>query len=407
MNNLLRHIHQHSLDGLHSGLVIGAGSGSQLADWRQLGCRQLLLAEAHPRLAEELGRRLRHEQGEQLLAFAVTAEEQPLATLQPINNLAYSSLNTATELFEHYPNLRRDEVLDVPARSLEQLLAEQALDARQLHALSIAAPGQALQLLQSTSATVLQAFTWILIECSSEALYQDDASASEITAWMEGLGYDLASENPDAIYPQSQLLFERNPSLMERQRLLNDFATLRSQAALSAEDSQQQIAQLQQQLQQRDKAVLELTEHANEQTLKIEALNKQNTELTQAFEEQAELASKAQVDTAHSEDIAALAIARDALAEEKSQLIKAYDEQVKLGSECNAQIDKITAERDQAQKTVHEQKKALETAHEHVKTLQSDSIQGQDRQRLLEEELIKAEAQLELIKDLLLREPGL
>lgn len=60
---LLRRIHEHSADGLDTSLIVGAGTGSQLGDWRQLGCRQLLLAEAHPRLAEELGRRLRHDQG--------------------------------------------------------------------------------------------------------------------------------------------------------------------------------------------------------------------------------------------------------------------------------------------------------------------------------------------------------
>ena len=29
MNKLLRHIHEHSLDSLHSGLIVGAGNGSQ------------------------------------------------------------------------------------------------------------------------------------------------------------------------------------------------------------------------------------------------------------------------------------------------------------------------------------------------------------------------------------------
>lgn len=76
MNELLRHILEHCAEGLSSGLIVGAGAGSQLDDWRPLRCRQLVLAEAHPRLAEELGRRLRRDQGEYLLALAVIAEDQ-------------------------------------------------------------------------------------------------------------------------------------------------------------------------------------------------------------------------------------------------------------------------------------------------------------------------------------------
>jgi cyanophycinase-like exopeptidase len=590
MNKLLRHIHEHSLDSLHSGLIVGAGNGSQLSDWRQLGCRHLLLAEAHPDQAEELGRRLRHEHGELLLALAVTADEQPMAMLQPLNNLAYSSLNTAIDLFAHYPNLRSGEAMQVPARSLGQLLAEQELDEQQPHLLLIAAPGQAMELLQGTPATVLQAFTWLLIECSSEPLYQGDADASEISTWLQGLGYDLVSDDPDAIYPQSQLLFKRNPSVVERLRLSSEIAELRSQQVHAAQSSQQQIAALQQQLQQCEAILAEHTRLANERQTQIDtltkehteltathdalgkdkialgvardeqtklaserqaqidtlgkekadlasardALAKEKTELTKARDEQAKLASerqakidalgkekadlasardalakekseltkardehaklaserKAQIDALGKEN-ADIASARDALAKEKSELTKARDEQTKLASEHQAQIDalgkekadlasvrdalakekgeltkardeqtklaserqakidalgkekadltaardalakekteltktreeqtnlaserkaqvdKIIAERDQVQKSFTEQKKTFDNAELKIKTLENEASESLQRQQMLQEELIKAEAQIELIKDLLLREPGL
>ena len=465
MNNLLRHIREHSTDGLHSAIIIGAGNGSQLSDWRQLGCGHLLLAEAHPRQAEELGRRLRHEQGERLLALALTADEQPMATLQPLNNLAYSSLNAAIGLFEHYPNLRSGEALQVPARSLGQLLAEQALDEQQPHLLLIAAPGQAMQLLQGTPAGVLQAFTWLLIECSSEPLYQCDASASEISAWLQGLGYDLVSDDPDAIYPQSKMLFKRNPSVLESLRLSSEVAELRSQRVHAAQASRQQIAAMQQQLQQRDATLVEQTRLTNERQTQIDMLAKENAELTAALdalgkekislgvardEQTKKLASErqAQIDALGKEK-ADLASARDALAREKSELTKARDEQAKLASERQAkidalsiekadlaaagdalskekieitktrdeqtklaserkgQLDKITAERDQVQKSVAEQKKTFDNAQQQIKTLENEASESLQRQQLLQEELIKAEAQIELIKDLLLREPGL
>ena len=506
MKKLLRHIHEHSADGLDTSLIVGAGTGSQLGDWRQLGCRQLLLAEAHPRLAEELGRRLRHDQGEHLLAVAVTGNEQPVATLQALNNLAYSSLNQAADLFTYYPNLRRDEALQVPARSLEAIVDEQALDGRQHHALLIAAPGQALQLLQATPAAALHTFSWVIIECSSEPLYQDDASDSEIIAWMDGIGFELVTDNPDAIFPQSQLLFERNATRLAQHRLHSEVAQLRSQSSSAAQNSQQQLQELEQQLQQRDETLRELTGLANEQKQQLdelasenarlfsaceamqaqlgelhqalqdqtgqanaqqaqidamgnerdqlasacEALGQQHAALTTAYDQQtsqisdlraelatltsrnselalinealenqrADLTGACQTQTqlanerqaradALSATASELASERDALAKDNARLTETCEAQTRSAGEFKAHLDKVSEQRDQLQKALAEHKDTFEANQGYVHTLEREAVEYQHRQRLLEEELVKSEAQLELIKDLLLREPGL
>ncbi|MFF7061228.1 hypothetical protein [Pseudomonas sp. NPDC008258] len=506
MKKLLRHIHEHSADGLDTSLIVGAGTGSQLGDWRQLGCRQLLLAEAHPRLAEELGRRLRHDQGEHLLAVAVTGDEQLVATLQALNNLAYSSLNQAADLFTYYPNLRRDEALQVPARSLEAIVAEKALDGRHPHALLIAAPGQALQLLQATQAATLHTFSWVIIECSSEPLYQNDASASEIIAWMDSIGFELVTDNPDAIFPQSQLLFERNATRLAQHRLHSEVAQLRSQSSSAAQNSQQQLEELEQQLQQRDETLLELTGLASEQKQQLdelagenarlfsaceameaqqgelhqalqeqvgkanaqqaqvdaigierdqlasacEALRQQHAALTTAYEQQAsqiddlraelatltsrnselalinealenqraELAGACQTQAQLADERQARADAlgttaselageRDALAKDNARLTETCQAQTRSAGEYKAYLDKVSEQRDQLQKALAEHKDTLEVNQGYVHTLEREAVEYQHRQRLLEEELVKSEAQLELIKDLLLREPGL
>lgn len=506
MNKLLRHIQEHSADGLGSCLIVGAGTGSQLGDWRQLGCQQLLLAEAHPRLAEELGRRLRHDQGEHLLTLAVTADEHPVATLLALNNLAYSSLNEPVDLFNHYPNLRRDGVLQVPARSLEAVVADHALNGPQAHTLLLAAPGQALQLLQATPQASLHAFTWVITECSSEPLYEGDASDSEVTAWMEGIGFELVTDNPDAIFPQSQLLFERNATRMTQQRLSSEVAQLHSQASVAAQSNQQQIQALQQQLQQRDTALLELTGLANGQKQQLDSLLSENTRLFSACEamqaenaalsqtlqaqadqagnwqaknealarqrdqlastgealkqkhaalataydeqanqlanvqaelaalskhnaeltslndaqqrRQADLASICEVQTQLANERQArlealgkaaneLAAERDTLAQDNARLSETCDAQTRLASECKAQLHKASEQRDQQQKALAEHKDTAEANLHYVQTLEREAAEYQHRQRLLEEELVKSEAQLDLIKDLLLREPGL
>ena len=548
MKMLLQYIQQHNLDGLYSGLVVGAGNGSRLADWRQLGCRHLLLTEAHPRQAEELSRRLRHEKGETLLALAVTTDELPTATLQPLNNLAYSSLNVATDLFKHYPNLRSTEAVQVPARSLKQLLQEQALDEQLPHMLVIAAPGQAMHLLQETPARALQAFTWLLIECSSEPLYLGDVGASDIIAWLLELGYDLITEDPDAVYPVSQLLFKRNFAEVKRLQLSDEIVELRSQVLHAAQISQQQIEALQRQVQQSDDKLAKQAELADERQIqvasltkgsadlaamrdaldkditslkverdeqtnlaaerqaqvealahdkaqlnadrdalgkakvvltqvcddqakllsdleaKIGSLDQQNSELTtirdvlskekndltKTRDEQAKLLSehqteidllrkeKADIATArdalakekteliksrddqaklaserHTEidqlrkEKADIAAARDALANEKTELTKTRDNQTKLANDLKEQLDKIILERDQYQKSASDSKKSVDSAQLRIKTLEYENNESQHRQRLLHDELGRAEAQIDLIKDLLLREPGL
>jgi hypothetical protein len=548
MKMLLQYILQNNLDGLHSGLVVGAGNGSRLADWRQLGCRHLLLTEAHPRQAEELSRRLRHEKGETLLALAVTTDELPTATLQPLNNLAYSSLNVATDLFKHYPNLRNTEAVQVPARSLKQLLQEQALDEQLPHMLVIAAPGQAMHLLQETPACALQAFTWLLIECSCEPLYLGDVGASDIIAWLLELGYDLITDDPDAVYPLSQLLFKRNFADVKRRQLSDEIVELRSQLLNAAQISQQQIEALQRQSQQSDDKLAKQARLADERQIQIDSLTKESADLaatrdaldeaitslkierdelinlaterlvqiealahekaeliatrealgkdkaaliaardeltnlaaecqaqvealaqdkaqltadrdalaeakvvlTQTCDDQAKLLSdfeakigsldqqnselttirdvlskvkndltktrdeQAKLLSEHQSEIdllrrekADIAAARDVLAKEKTELTKTRDDQTKLANDRKEQLDKIIFERDQVQKSAFDSKKSIDSAQLRIKALEYENNESQHRQRLLHDELVRAEAQIDLIKDLLLREPGL
>lgn len=502
MNELLRHILEHCAEGLSSGLIVGAGAGSQLDDWRRLRCRQLVLAEAHPRLAEELGRRLRPDQGEYLLALAVIAEDQPVTTLQVLNNLAYSSLNPAADLLTYYPNLSPDEALEVPARTLEAIVADQALDGQQTHALLLDAPGQALQLLQATPLVSLQSFTWVIIDCNSEPLYQNEASGPEVITWMDSIGFDLVADNPDAIFPHSQLLFERNASRITQKHHESERVQLHSRAALDSEVSQEGVqmshqsdpeianlaklaheqeqrldqlarentrlasvveaiqtenAKLQQSLQREvNRAIAcqsktealgiernelakacEMLEqkHAALNTAhddqarqvtdlraELTALGGQNAELTKLYEalksQHAELMSTCDLQTQKAKDCQArldaqhkaacdLTAERDALAQENARLSETCEAQVALANDRQAQLQTASVHSAQQQKALAEQRESADANLRNVKTLEREVVSYQHRQRLLEEELVKSEAQLDLIKDLLLREPGI
>src|SRR5690606_13845418 len=114
---------------------------------------------------------------ERLLALAATAASGSKARLLSFNDPAYSSLNVPTVLQEYYPNLRPLETLSVSARGIEQLLNEQGLDEGAANLLVIDAPGQALELLQAILPETLQAFTWLIIDCAAEPLYENDAGS--------------------------------------------------------------------------------------------------------------------------------------------------------------------------------------------------------------------------------------
>jgi hypothetical protein len=49
----------------------------------------------------------------------------------------------------------------------------------------------------------------------------------------------------------------------------------------------------------------------------------------------------------------------------------------------------------------------LDEAQQRLQQQESDNLESSHRQQLMHEELVRAEAQIDLIKDLLLREPGL
>jgi hypothetical protein len=100
----------------------------------------------------------------------------------------------------------------------------------------------------------------------------------------------------------------------------------------------------------------------------------------------------AQCDAEAKAKTAALA-QRDALSEEKAALTAAHDEQTKLAT--------------QQQQALSVEKQGTTSLQQRIQQLEAINTENAYRQQMQQEELIKAEAQIELIKDLLLREPGL
>jgi hypothetical protein len=94
--------------------------------------------------------------------------------------------------------------------------------------------------------------------------------------------------------------------------------------------------------------------------------------------------------------MAGLAAAKDAVSAagaELTQVSRERDEQAKLAANRKTELDHANA--------------LTQQQAERIRQLEAERSQSERRQNWLSQEMIKAEAQIELIKDVLLREPGL
>ncbi|SEJ14417.1 hypothetical protein SAMN04244579_03276 [Azotobacter beijerinckii] len=133
---------------------------------------------------------------------------------------------------------------------------------------------------------------------------------------------------------------------------------------------------------------------ANEHKTQLDALAKEKTALIAARDEQAKLANerKAQLD-ALAKGTAELVAIRDALVKEKTSLLAQLGEQTEKANALLLTRDNQTLILSERDSQIHQ--------------FEAEYSENLARLRLMQDELVKGEAQIELIKDLLLREPGL
>ncbi len=111
------------------------------------------------------------------------------------------------------------------------------------------------------------------------------------------------------------------------------------------------------------------------------------------------------------EDAARIAQANEqrAQAAERSldQLRSEHDDLAKLSAKRASEIEALTRARVASEERASALERRIVEQQKRIEQLESESAQALVRQQLMQEEFVKAEGQIELIKDLLLREPGL
>jgi hypothetical protein len=166
----------------------------------------------------------------------------------------------------------------------------------------------------------------------------------------------------------------------------------------------------------------EQTQLAVERGREIDGLNTAQAQLEQ---EKAALAAReeeqAQLAAALAREVEVLKEAQAQLEQEKAVLTRQQDEQTQLAAERGRELDALKAVQAQLEQEkaalAARQEETLKLAQERLNQITELQQQMQSRhaaeaelakrQHFVQEELVRAEAQLDLIKDLVLREPGL
>lgn len=348
---------------------LGAGRCSELASYLDMQPGQLLLVEADQRLATLLRERVAQQPHVEVRCAAVAAQKRT-ATFYRYNLADAGSLHPATGLRNLYPGLRVVEEATVTVDSAAELLESVQLDQTGRHLLAVDIPGEELAVLQSLEAAGLLAqFSQLRLYCGVEPLYEGSATTQTMIAWLEEHGFDLEYQDAERDPDRPCWLFRRNQIKMQMVEL-----TLQFENTQAARDQQSKLAQeFKQQLEDLTKVHEELLANRDFHVQESAGRQQQIAQLTASLEHQNTQAQQ--------------------LKQQLEQASVARDEQARLAAESQAELEKV--------------KVALQDTDNRKNQLEAQLAELQHRQQLMNEEMVKAEGQIELIKDLLLREPCL
>jgi len=165
------------------------------------------------------------------------------------------------------------------------------------------------------------------------------------------------------------------------------------QAAAAQESQMGQVQSLTEQIESLARQIETLQRQLHAATARLSESERQVKELT-AEREMSEFS------------MAGLATERDAIVKERDELAKSRDAIVKERDELAQSRDAVVKERDELAQSREELAKKLTSVGDELEKLRAKMSERDYRQEVLDAEIIKAEAQIELIKELFLREPA-
>ena len=363
-------------------VYVGAGTGLSLLNYINDSVKSVILIEAEESYITRL-EQLANLNNNWTFVNATVGSKAEKSTFYHLSNIAESSLVAPEYLNDIWRNLNILEERAVEISPLADVLDKAVLDSKNFNWLVIDC-FPALPILQgagqyNSSWEVISAR--VIVDESICA--EQGATKREVDNYLSLLGYRCVSVEEERQPAIAKALYVRDWRYLEKQI---------AEQAKAVSELQGQNTQLSQQLTQ---AKAEQEKQIAEQAKAVSDLRDQNTQLSQQL-----IQAKAEQEKQIAEQAKAMSDLQgqntqlsQQLTQAKAEQEKQSAEQAKAVSNLQTQKERLNEERDEAKKR--------------VRLLEIQNVDLTTRQTLLQDEIIRAEAQIDLIKDVLLREPGL
>jgi uncharacterized coiled-coil DUF342 family protein len=385
-----------TLDAL---LHVGAGPSFAAGLYEMLPAKRYILAEADPDAAETLRREIpdsRFIVEERMLA----AESGP-ATFRRFTLAALNGPFENGGILAVYPRLREIERLDLATMAAERFIEALDLPAHGRCALVLDLPGQEPAILRSLSPGKLQSFDFMIVRGAGEHRMKNASFHLEAHDLLLQAGFaaTLEEASGDSLFPLAIFRLDRRALEIQALRQERDSLATRHQQLATERDAlasekdvlAKEREALKKEIEAGKAGAAETEKKRADLAAQLDARTKERDTL--AAENKALDSRLSSLASEHSE----LATRHQQLATERDALISKKDTLAKERDQSRTERDALIKERDQLKKTAAD--RAARIAE-----LEAQVADQAERQKLIDEQMIRAETQLEMLKEFL--QPG-
>jgi len=331
------------------------------------------------------------------------------ATLREFSLPQMNSLRAPSGIFDIYPGLKQLQMQSVKCLSPNSLLAAYELPDQVKNTLWLEVNGQITSTIQELiESQKIYLMTSILVFMPKQAWYESEVDAEALIQRLKQVGYDVSNKNVDLDSDQDLYEFTRHPLVLEKKLLESEVKGLKTDTVeyqKQLEASAQQVAELITQNKESQNKQAELVEsHKNKDEQIAQLIQDRDESIAQQQALETKQAEQVESHKNKDQQIAQLSQERD----EQShwhQENKKWAESLKQELAASTQ-QKNTIEQQLAQLQVKQNE--LVESHKNkdanITALTQEKGELIFRQTILDTEIVKVEAQLELVKDVVLRE---
>lgn len=401
--------------------VLYLGAGELNLNNLPKASQSLHLVDADAEVAQHLAQQVQaHLHAEVKVHNVLIAPTAQTCTYYQYNLSEFNGIAKASALKSLYPGLKTLASEQQPAQGLSDFINTLNLNPQHTNLLVINLPGLVGALLDAIIQTQhINDFSQIVYPISAQPLFEHELNAQHIQTQLQTHGFELqqtSTQDPDF----AQHTYTRNPLYAAMQNLQSqqaDLAQQLHQAHQAQKQAQEQAQEENQQLQQQ--LSLQKADHAKA----TDAMHAQHTQAVQALQDQA----LQQTQAVKAEHAAQLKTTQAQQAKDQQQIQASQAQVADLQAQLNQQTAAMQTLQSQQAGLVEQLKQStqqLEHKNAQLITLQTQythlqkenaQLQNQNqlqkkewqhtkkRQKLLEDELIKSQAQIEMIKDLIIQ----